>query len=431
MINNTPSRHFSGKRITTGLIVTFALLAILVFTQFTSAAQDAGATPSTPGFYIPEIEVSQEMPTEADLSAMPPSIERYIAGQSLPASVIEANGLLVARETEYLYLPMTSFIPSPGQIQLTAGRPNSANTWSLSWTAGTHTNSYDIEEADNPAFSGSTVSSVGSVTTLSVTKNPSPWNVYYFRVRGVNDSGSGAWSNTVRVVGAYEDDFEDTSTGWSMRRSTYREKVNGFYENGKYVMQVIDRWDWGLSSPLMPAPTVPYVIDFEVKAVNTANLLSVGMVFGGDWNNQTCPPGIGYYEWYAHTDCFNHFYNTNMIFYGGTGLKMLFERVDQLVFCPDCDGSAVKRLGDLDPVHNVKVLTNIDPEGWNHFRVEVREDNIQVFAAKRGDANLHHQFTYNDTRWVSSPYFGVFASTDEYNNSTWRFEYFKVTPLNN
>jgi hypothetical protein len=29
-----------------------------------------------------------------------------------------------------------------------------------------------------------------------------------------------------------------------MRRSTYRE-VTGFYENGRYVMQIVDRYDWG------------------------------------------------------------------------------------------------------------------------------------------------------------------------------------------
>ena len=30
--------------------------------------------------------------------------------------------------------------------------------------------------------------------------------------------------------------------------------MTGFYENGRYVMQIVDRYDWGIVSPLKPAP---------------------------------------------------------------------------------------------------------------------------------------------------------------------------------
>ncbi|HEY1410212.1 MAG TPA: hypothetical protein VF434_14810, partial [Promineifilum sp.] len=256
-------------------------------------------------------------------------------------------------------------------------------------------------------------------------QEPSPFNVYYYRVRSRVGLKEGPWSNVESVVGGYHDDFENPNTGWAMRRSTYREEVHGFYEEGKYVMQVLDRWDWGLSSPLMPAPRVPYELDFEAKIVAPANLLSFGVVFGGDWNGQNCPPGISFDEWYLHKNCFNHFYNTNSIFYGP--IKLLFERVDQLVWCLDCGGSPMKRLGDIN-FDGAEDYNNIDPEGWNHYRIEVREGSIKVYAAKRG-APLEFQYEYNDTRWIGEPYFGVFASTDEYNNSTWRFEYMKVLPL--
>jgi hypothetical protein len=128
-----------------------------------------------------------------------------------------------------------------------------------------------------------------------------------------------------------------------------------------------------------------------------------------------------------HEDCFNHFYNTNTIFYGP--LKLLFERVDRLEWCLDCGGSPMKRLGDINP-GNIKTYKLVDPTGWNNYRVEVRADGIKVFAAKRGFVP-ELQYEYKDTRYVNSPYFGLFASTDEYTNALWRFDYFEVLPLDN
>ncbi len=315
--------------------------------------------------------------------------------------------------------------PIPGPVALSSTRPTNANTWTLSWTSDPVATKYEVQEAQEPDFSDATTHEVENGTSLPITHPTSPFNVYYYRARSMVGLLPGPWSNQVTVVGGYYDEFDDENTGWSMRRSTYREKVHGFYENGKYVMQVLDRWDWGLASPLQPAPEVPYYIDFEARIVAPANLLSFGMVFGGDWNGQACPPGLSYDEWYRHTNCFNHFYNTNTIFYGP--LKMLFERVDRLEWCPNCGGSPMKRLGDID-FANTRDLDGIDREGWNHYRIEVREDSIRVFATKRG-GDLKFQFEYDDTRWVNEPYFGFFASTDEYNNSTWRFEYLEVLPL--
>jgi hypothetical protein len=329
------------------------------------------------------------------------------------------------------YVPFTTLIAAdPGPVTLAAGEPNGANSWQLTWTSSLGATGYEIHESNDPGFATTTPYVVGPVTSLTLTKALSPNNVYYYRVRSLVGQKVGPWSNVDVVVGGYRDDFNDPNTGWSLRRSTYREEVFGFYEDGKYVMQVLDRWDWGLASPLRPAPRVPYVIDFEMRIVAPANLLSAGMVFGGDWNGQNCPPGLSYDEWYKHENCFNHFYNTNTIFFGD--LKMLFERVDELVWCPDCDGSPMKRLGDIDP-SNEKVLKDIDSEGWNRYRVEVRQDSIKIFASKRG-ATPVFQYEYKDTgdgemNWINEPYFGVFASTDEYNNSTWRFEYFEVAPL--
>lgn len=347
------------------------------------------------------------------------------AEQDLDVSVDVTVAEPTASPIQFVPFTLYGLQPDPGPVTLTAGQPNSNNVWNLSWTSSPGASGYEIHESNDPTFASATPSVVGPVTTLDIAKNPSPSNVYYYRIRSLVGQKVGPWSNVVSVVGGYYDDFENTSTGWSMRRSTYRERVNGFYENGKYVMQVLDRWDWGISSPLKPAPRVPYAIEFEARIVAPANLLSFGMVFGGDWNGQTCPPGLSYDEWYRHTNCFNHFYNTNSIFYGP--LKLLFERVDRLEWCPNCGGSPMKRLGDID-VNGTRDFSNIDPEGWNRYRVEVRQDGIRIFAAERGQS-LVFQYEYDDTRWINDPYFGFFASTDEYNNSTWRFEYIQAMPL--
>lgn len=325
------------------------------------------------------------------------------------------------------FLPYTTYglQPDPQPVTLTAGLPNGANTWTLSWTESPGASGYEIHEATNPDFVGAVPTFVGPQTSTAIQKAPSPSNQYYYRVRSLVGQKQGPWSNVQTVIGGYRDDFDNVNTGWSMRRSTYREKVNGFYEDGKYVMQVLDRWDWGLSSPLKPAPRVPYRISFEAKIVNTANLLSFGFVFGGDWNGQPCPPGISFNEWYLHQNCFNHFYNTNNIFYGP--IKLLFERVDRLEWCLDCGGSPMKRLGDIN-YDGTRDYNDIDPEGWNQYIIEVRQDSIRIYAAKRGHTPIF-QYEYKDTRWIGSPYFGVFASTDEYNNSTWRFEYVEVMPI--
>ena len=347
------------------------------------------------------------------------------AEQTLERSAGVVVGVAVQSLEQFLPFTMYGLQPNPGPVTLTAGSPNSSNTWLLSWTESPNASGYELQESHDPAFGIATTYLIGPDDSYSVTQEPSPFNVFYYRVRSRVGLKEGPWSNVESVVGGYHDDFENPNTGWAMRRSTYREEVHGFYEEGKYVMQVLDRWDWGLSSPLMPAPRVPYELDFEAKIVAPANLLSFGVVFGGDWNGQNCPPGISFDEWYLHKNCFNHFYNTNSIFYGP--IKLLFERVDQLVWCLDCGGSPMKRLGDIN-FDGAEDYNNIDPEGWNHYRIEVREGSIKVYAAKRG-APLEFQYEYNDTRWIGEPYFGVFASTDEYNNSTWRFEYMKVLPL--
>jgi hypothetical protein len=323
------------------------------------------------------------------------------------------------------YMPFTALIqPDPGPVNLTAGFPNANNAWWLAWTPSPGATGYEVHEANDPSFATPTPYLVGPQPSTTFTKTPSPFNVYYYRVRSLIGQQVGPWSNVVSVVGGYRDDFDNPATGWSIRRSTYLEEVKGFYENGKYVMQIEDRYDWGIASPLKPAPRVPYVIDFEARIISLGWEHSGGAVFGGDWNGETCPPGTSFDQWYKHDKCFNQFYNINGIYYDA--IRLLFERVDKLVWCPECGGSPMKRTGDIP--EGGDDYNDIDPDDWNHYRVEVWPTVIKVYAAERGQTpQLQHE--YNDTRWIGNPYFGFFSSTNTWSDSTWRFEYIQVMPL--
>ena len=382
---------------------------------------------------------------EADLATL--TITVRLKNDAEPGSVVENTANIESAEQNFnrsasitvdevrsspiQYMPFTLYglLPDPGPVTLAVGQPNGQNSWTVSWTGSVGATGYEVQEAQKIDFTDAQTVFNGQQNALTVTKAPTPSNVFYYRARSLVGATGGPWSNVVQVVGGYRDDFDNSDTGWSMRRSTYLEAVKGFYENGRYVMQVNSRWDWGIASPLKPAPRLPYVIEFEARAISQAYAHSFGGVFGGDWAGETCPPGTSFDEWYKHDKCFNHFYNTNTIYNNSNAssvkLQLLFERVDKLEWCQDCGGSPMKRIGDNTDLDNVE---GVDPNEWNSYRIEVRADVIRFYAGRVG-GDLQLQEEYTDTRWVSSPYFGVFASTDIIENATWRFEYFQVMPL--
>lgn len=341
---------------------------------------------------------------------------------------------LVAFQKTYLPVIAKPFPPPPTPA-LSATRPNSANHWQMEWSVSSnqYIASYELQMSQDPTFMvGVTTLTPGSaaVSQLINTVQPSPNNVYYFRMRAIGLSDNSGWSNTVRVVAGYYDTFNNNQTGWSgptlkdaLRRLTFLEKIDSWYEaNDWLIIRVEDSWDWAIASPLRPAPQPPYAIEFRSMPANLGNLVSHGVVFGADWDGvAACPDWSSLEGVYAHQNCFNHFYNTNLIWSSDNDLTLLWERIDTLVWCPNCGGSPLKRLGDVPAA----VPFRLNASGWNNYRIEVREGEIRFFI----DGGL--RYVYNDTRWITSPYFGVFASTDEYSNSTWRYEYFRITPLDN
>ena len=248
-LNHRPHAHRARRA-----LVAFALVLLVgLLGASLASAEDASPSPLVPF-----------SPTTEELLAAPPSIERYVAAHTLPLSARSAAGLDKAEVTMLAFLPLTTFglAPQPGQVTLTVGEPNGLNAWTASWTTDPNATGYELQEAHEADFSDAQTIDAGMLTELLLQRTPSPSNVYNYRVRGVVGDVAGPWSNVGQVVGGFRDDFEDPNSGWSMRRTTYIEEVHGRYQDGYYVLDVNDRWDWGIASPGMPAPRLPYVIDF-------------------------------------------------------------------------------------------------------------------------------------------------------------------------
>jgi hypothetical protein len=384
-----------GRRAAVAAAITLATISLLIAVQTLRAQQLVPSEPEAPA-------------TGEVLTA------------TTPTTIIEQT------DTN-LYLPLISKpVPIPGPVTLNPiSRPNSSNQWIISWSGGgVHTTGYELQESHTADFAAVTtyLFDVQGETAREANHPPSFRNVYYYRIRAVGPGGHGPWSGAQMVIGGYRDDFNDNTSGWAVRRTTYIEKVHTWYSEGQLVLDVDDRFDWGIFAPMMPAPAVPYAIEYRSKTLHPANTTAHGAVFGGDWTGQACPDYSTVAGVYEHDICFNRFYNANIIWYGP--LKLLFERVDYLVWCPECTGSPMKRLSH-PPYANFEVspIPNVDPNGWNTFRVEVRSDGIRFFA------NGHQYAHSSDTTWIHEPYFGLFNSAHYYKPSTWRVEYYQVLPL--
>ncbi len=310
------------------------------------------------------------------------------------------------------------------QTVLAATRPNSNNQWTISWQPIPGVTAYELQESQTADFASPTIYTLASNTSTQMLQKPLTWsNVYHYRIRGMVNNNAGPWSEPITVIGGYRDDFDNPGSGWAVRRSSYREKTFVLYgtgaNSGNLIALVDDRWDWFVASPLAPAPQVPYVIEYRSRVHDAANLVSGGISLGGDWAGDACPDPNNFY---TTNHCFNHFYNFNYIFYGP--IKLLFERVDQLYWCPTCGGSLLKRLGNIGQTWPAfDVLANGPSLNWHTYRVEVREDGIRLFI----DGAFKRHFA--TTNYIHEPYFGVFASTDEYKPSIWFFDYYEVRPL--
>ncbi len=109
----------------------------------------------------------------------------------------------VSGGTRYIYLPLVTrrYPPIPYATTLSAiSNSDGDGSYTVSWSAADLATSYQLQEATNAAFTGATTVYNGAATFWGASGKTA--GTYYYRVRGQNSYGYGAWSNvqSVRVL---------------------------------------------------------------------------------------------------------------------------------------------------------------------------------------------------------------------------------------
>ena len=208
-----------------------------------------------------------------------------------------------------------------------------------------------------------------------------------------------------------ESDIED----WEKRRGDTSESEYEIYhgDSGVLNVQVKPLEDYLIVSPLVAAPSIPYTVEISAQHKEAEHRDLLGIVFGGDWNGDTCDDG-------NNTDpstCFNSHYTLKVEYRekdGETFLRYKLLRVNEYV---------ANQPSDVDVLIDWEKVST-DENDYNEWRVEIQEDNdIKIYL------NDNHVDTYRDNDMDSfiEPYFGVIVETkDQHDDFRGKFDYIEV-----
>lgn len=214
--------------------------------------------------------------------------------------------------TSYMYLPLVfrRWPPIPYAPYLPAiDNPDEGfNDYTVSWShdhPDVSVISYTLEEATNESFTG-------AVTRYSILHTgvensrefiDQPDGTYYYRVRGHNEYGPGAWSDDIRSVTiftVYYDSFDNSNSGWPNEKGPIEDdqgEVHGYwhrrYHNGQYRIYIEQPTCWTCGwfyqpdafAPYSP-PTDKYCVETKVKFEEGAYWASMGLIFGANEANR-------------------------------------------------------------------------------------------------------------------------------------------------
>ncbi len=296
-------------------------------------------------------------------------------------------------------------------------------TYNVTWSASTAAERYVLQEANNSSFSPLLAEyDTGLALTQSFTNKAD--GTYYYRVRAVNPRAS-AESNVVSTVveAGYYDDFTDSSTGWSIRRSDDAiDKSSDFktkYLDGYLYTLLKGRYDFSVTSPMVKAPAPPYTIKTVVKVVDDTidgidywpkDGETYGIVFGGN-SGTPCPADR---DTPKGTGCMSHYYRLLVVWSASTPTSFgwSLKRIDY--HDPDNDG---KGTGDKLLEGNAGVSNINNAHEW---KIKVTSSKISVYLNDDllGEAE--------DTKYINDPYFGLFAASPQYGGVGYRWSWFKI-----
>ncbi len=407
----------SGTSLAAGVVVTDALSSELTYVAQTLAVVGGGLYGESNGVITWTGGVNVGSPimisfdaTLSDTLAPGHLVTNTVAITGTGALLVRTAVTEIISETAgtSVFLPMVSRAPSPPTLN-PIPFPDGSNQWTVSWSwNGAAAPHYELQEATRPDFVSAVSYDMGSTTSKAFSHAPSFANTFYYRVRVTVSGMTSQWSNIESVTGTYLDEFDSSSSGWAIRRQDTDDVNNGiWYSGGNLVVSVGGRWDYAIASPLAKAPALPYRIKTWVKWDEPDNLHSYGLIFGGDWDGRACPNS-------DYSSCFNHYYRLNIVWHGA----------------PSSVWVQLKRIDYHDPIDNggggvtlwgYKDVSVPNPQGWNEWTVEVlATGTIKVYV----NGNL--AITVTDSMYINDPYFGVFASADEYLGSRPWFGWYRV-----
>jgi hypothetical protein len=300
--------------------------------------------------------------------------------------------------------------------------PDSSGAYVVSWQAvpGYTPGSYVLQESTDENFASVTASwTVDGNTTAQTVQKGSEVGTWYYRVRADAACwGQGPWSDVKSSSArSYTYDFSSPTKVkplWPIRRTSYwRGDIAGVTwseeQGGSAYVIMDDRFDFSIASPMEQAPSPPYVIQFKARVHDPANLTTYGIVFGAN-GGSPCPA-------YRDTGCFEHYYRLEVIFFSSTGMTVGFKRIDYHE--PESSDSRGKGRGpELIGYRNV----GGSAASWHTWKIIVKTDGIEVYL----DGVLFG--TTSDHTYVNEPYFGVYASANEYKPAIGRYDYLYVQP---
>jgi hypothetical protein len=275
--------------------------------------------------------------------------------------------------------------------------------------------SYTLQESFDSTFADVTSYQV-LTPSVPFLIDQKPWGTMgyvHYRVKAHTLWGDGPWSDTESaLLLSRSDDFNYPQTGWTARRTSAPDlaAMKSWYQYGRLVTGVEDRFDFGIFSPMQEAPEPPYRIAMRSDIIHIANETSYGIVFGGN-KGEFCHVERANAQ--SADGCFSHYYRLNVIF--GGYYKYLVTRVE---------GHSERGKGEgKDLMPNYAYFSTSDPTYWQTWEIRVYDNGFALYG------NDEYLLWFPDTTYINDPYYGIFSSTYEYNGARFKHEYFRVEPL--